>query len=594
MKKTYLYIATGAALLTGAASCSEDFLKVDHYDIVQPEVLLTSQAYVEQGLNGVYDLFYGQWNSNDSPTDIQKNWNLKPHMAFANYSTLDIQPNGWDAEFTKQEWRPDKDMFIDSWRRAYNVIDRANRFLDNLQNANPSIFDNGEATQKIIEAEARAIRAYFYTFLVQNYGGVPILHTGETYQTTPDKPRDTAKKTWDMVIEDLEYARDILDWNAWQGQTGRITKGMVKAYLAQAYMYNKRFADAKKELKDIIDSGTYSLNPCFGQIHLGIEQGGKPWQPESIWEVSYPLHDDMSSSTDSKTDAIWWVSQLIASPEWGGWGPHFTSFEFCWSFEPGDKRLQYEVVRYGETHPYTQEKIGSSGESWQHPFVGGEHNPNNYNIKLWKEHPGAKRFSAIPSIHMRLATVMLNYAECCFETEGENSAEGWKYIRLIRDRAWGASEPQAASPANFPFTLNTDPSVKAPDAQTYYSSYKRTPGKVGGKAQSFANGVYTEKYFESAYSYTPYTAPVWKVALTMERRHEFFAEYSLWYDLCRTDMVEQYLNAEYPKNNLPFDDDNVHTQRTFDYSANRMLYPIPSEEILKNDALSEKDQNPGY
>jgi hypothetical protein len=611
MKNIYLYVATGIALLAGTTSCNDKFLEIDHYDIIQPGVLLTSQEYIEQGLNGVYDLFYGQWSN--GPTDLQQNWNLKPHMAFANYPTLDLQPSGWDNEFTRQEWRPDKDMFLDSWIRAYNVLDRSNRFLSNLEKADFAIFDNGETTKKIIEAEARAIRAYFYTFLTQSFGGVPLLKAGETYVTSPNKPRGTTEEAWQMIIEDLEYARDILDWEAWKGQTGRITKGMVKAYLAQAYMYNKRFADAKKELKDIIDSGKYSLNPCFGHIHIE----GKTWQPESIWEVAYPIWANMGSSANSTTDAIWWPAQLTASPEWGGWGPHHTSFEFVWSFEPGDKRLQYEVVQYGEIHLATKEQIGSRAESWAHPFVSADQLPNNYNLKLWREHPGSKRFSALPATHMRLAGVMLNYAECCFETEGPDSPEGWDYIQKIRDRAWGALEPQATPESYFPITdLNTDPTVKAPDAKAYYSNYKRTAGRIGGYANKFLGfekdengnnvqirtqwnqtayvGKYEKKYYETPYSYTPYTAPVWKVALVMERRHELFGEYSAWYDLCRMGMVEEYLNAEYPKNSVPFDDDNVHTKREFDYNVNRTLFPIPSDEILKNGALSPSDQNPGY
>jgi hypothetical protein len=610
MKKIYLRIIAAILLAAGTVSCGEDFLTIDHYDIIQPEVLLTSQEYVEQGLNGVYDLFYGQWSN--SPTDLQQNWNLKPHMAFANYPSLDIQPSGWDNEFTRHEWRPDKDMFIDSWKRAYSVIDRANRFLDNLERADYGIFENGEATKRIIEAEARAIRAYFYTFLTQNYGGVPMLLTGDTYVTSPGKPRGTTEEAWNMIIADLEFSRDALDRTARRGETGRITKGMAQAYLAQAYMYNRRFADAKRELKDIIDSGVYSLNPCFGFIHIE----GKTWQPESVWEVAYPVWANMSSSANNVTDAIWWVAQMTASPEWGGWGPHHTSFEFVWSFEEGDKRLQYEVVRYGEVHPATREQIGARAEAWAHPFVSADRLPNNYNTKMWREHPGTKRFSALPSTQMRLAGVMLNYAECCFETEGEDSEEGWRYIGIIRDRAWGSLEPQAAPEPTFPVTLNTDPAVKAPDARIFYSAYKRTPGHIGGYLNRFTGferdaqgniveittdanqssfiGVYEKVYHETPYQYTPYTAPVWKVALTVERRHEFFGEYSFWYDLCRTGMAEQFLNAEYPRNDLPFDDDNIHTRRTFDFNSAHTLYPIPTIEISMNSALTEADQNPGY
>ena len=165
---------------------------------------------------------------------------------------------------------------------------------------------------KIIEAQARALRAYFYTWLVQNFGGVPMLRTGETYSTHPGKERGTVKEAWGMIIEDLEFARDILDWQPWKGQKGRVTRGMAKAYLAQAYMYMANTGDrqswfnkAKKELKEIIDQGVYQLNPCFGQIHIP----GIYWQPESVWEIAFPEWESMGWGREGQTDAVWWPAQ---------------------------------------------------------------------------------------------------------------------------------------------------------------------------------------------------------------------------------------------------------------------------------------------
>jgi hypothetical protein len=606
MKRIFLYIVTTVLLVAGFTSCGEDFLKIPQTDIVSPEVLLTSQEYIEEGLNGIYDLFYAEKASGSS--DLQSNWNLKPQLAFCNYPTLDLQPSGWDIAFTRHEWKSDYYMFGDAWKRAYNAIDRANRFLANLEKADLAVFDNGETTKKIIESEARAIRAYFYTFLCQNWGGVPMLLTGDTYSSTPNKPRGTAEEAWNMIIADLEYAGNNIDWDPWKGNTGRITKGMIKSFLAQAYMYNKRFADAKKELKDVIDCQRYSLNPCFAYIHIA----GKVWQKESVWEIAYPKWSNMGWGAESSTDAVWWPAQMTASGEWGGWGPAHTSYEFVWSFEPGDKRLQYSVIQYGDVHPCYRAQIGSS-DGWNQPFVTGEILPNNFLLKFWKEAPDVP-YCAMPITQLRLAGVMLNYAECCFETN--DMAEGWKYVKLIRDRAWGRYEPQATYETYHPVTLNTDSNVEAPDAETYYSQYKRTGGRSGGMVNVFKGwmknqagtadstfnfkgrdrkvGMYGREYRSVPYDYKPYTIPVWKVALIMERRHEFFGEYSFWQDLCRMGVAGDYLDAEYPKNSIVQSSDNIHTVRSFDFNPNRMLYPIPRLEMETNQALKPEDQNPGY
>ena len=619
MNRIRFYIAA-ISLMAILASCSDDFLLIDHNDIVTPDVLLTEQKFIEKGLNGIYDLFYAEKAGGTS--DLQQNWNLKPQMAISNYPSLDLQPNGWDVMFSRHEWKADNYMFGDAWKRGYNVIDRANRFLANLEKADLKVFENGETTKKIIEAEARAIRAYFYSFLCQNWGGVPMLLTGDTYSNTPEKGRGTTEEAWNAIIQDLEFARANLAWTPWKGNYGRITLGMVKAYLAQAYMYNKRFADAKKELKDIIDNGPYELNPCFAHIHIR----NKKWQKESVWEVAYNQYSDMGWGATGAHDDVWWPAQMFAADEWGGWGPAATSYECVWSFEPGDKRLEYSVVQYGDLHPcypgglklgHPQSAQIGTNVNKRHAFVDGDNTPNNYLIKVWKEHPSSP-YSALPVTYMRLAAVYLNYAECCFETKDDT--EGWKAIGIVRNRAWGNLEvgftPLAADQAYHPVKLNTA-LVEVPDAETYYKSYKRTVGrnsgmvsvfkgwmqKKDGSADSTFNypgsttrrvGLYEKEKYTQKHDYKPYTIPVWKVALIMERRHEFLGEHSFWQDLCRMGVAGEYLDAEYPQNNVRSDDDNIHTIRAFPFDPTRMLLPIPTLEMETNTALKPSDQNPGY
>lgn len=128
----------------------------------------------------------------------------------------------------------------------------------------------------------------------------------------------------------------------------------------------------------------------------------------------------------------------------------------------------------------------------------------------------------------RYAGVLLDYAECCFRTNDE--ATGWEIIKQIRNRAWGNLETGMSGEYVFGFEdlsyvrddykLNKV-KVEVPDAKSFYTRYKAEKG---------------------------YTADVWLVALTIERRHEFNIEFELWYDLCRSGMAEQFINCEYPMN----------------------------------------------
>ncbi|MCC8134016.1 MAG: RagB/SusD family nutrient uptake outer membrane protein [Tannerellaceae bacterium] len=519
-------------------------MQIDHYDILEPEVLFSNEEAIIQGLNGIYDLFYPEWSAG---TDVQKSWNIKPQLAFSNHPTLDAQASGWDAEFTRHAWRPDKDMFEDSWKQCYKVIDRTNRFLVNLSNVEDDIFEEAD-TREIIIAQTRAIRGFFYSYLAQNFGRLPMLLEGDTYMDSPYKPRaESVEETWDLIIEDFTYAERILDWKPWKGEYGRITKGMVKNYLAQAYMYNQQFADAARELKSIIDSGVYGLEECYALIH----REGYYWGKESVWEIGYPRFSNLNWGADGVHDALWWPAYLTASPDLDGWGSLFISYEFCESFEPGDRRLEYSVVQRGQRHPYTGEMITDD------QFRTADNMPNNYSLKLWKHRPGSEEvvFNPQSAIWVRYAAVLLNYAECLFETGGD----GWSYIQQIRNRAWGGLEHTISQPADFPFDLKVEP-VQAPDAREFYTRYRSEKG---------------------------YTSDAWKVALTIERRHEFMAEYSFWYDLTRSGMAKEFLDCEYPIG-------KGITNRQFEYQSYRELYPIPYLEIITNREIGPENQNPGY
>jgi hypothetical protein len=86
-------------------------------------------------------------------------------------------------------------------------------------------------------------------------------------------------------------------------------------------------------------------------------------------------------------------------------------------------------------------------------------------------------------------------------------------------------------------------------------------------------------------------------AVLHERRVEFAFENWRWFDLKRTetpDMLAQYLNdygAKEKANPTVTRQGIPYSKGDYDFTANEALYPIPSEEILVNDKLT---QNPGY
>ena len=194
-----------AALTLGAATtaCS-DFLEVDHYDILEEDYIIQSEDNLLAGLNGLYDTFYTDQSSTLGDDQV---WGFKPQLFAACHTTMDCQASGWDAEWQRHAWRADKGSLETAWRMSYRAIDRTNRFLATLANVNDNIFED-VSRKEIYEAEARAIRGYNYLYLAKLFGRVPLLMTGETYSTTPSKPRAETIEEMYAAIERQSFSSE--------------------------------------------------------------------------------------------------------------------------------------------------------------------------------------------------------------------------------------------------------------------------------------------------------------------------------------------------------------------------------------------------
>ena len=128
----------------------------------------------------------------------------------------------------------------------------------------------------------------------------------------------------------------------------------------------------------------------------------------------------------------------------------------------------------------------------------------------------------------------------------------------------------------YPIPFNTK-TVEVPDAKTYYTRYA-----------SESNDIHR--------SFTAHKCKVWEVALGQERRKEFSSEWNLKADLQRSDFLIPSIECNYPKGvGLPNTDSgkkgNWHYYRTWDFDTQRLIMPIPTDELLRNKLIK---QNPGY
>ena len=627
MKKYIKYVALAGLGIVALSSCNnEDFLDVPLYDKQDIQAQFGNDDNARIGLNGIY-----AYNNVSKEDDC---WGYKPNLFTGSHPTMDTQCTGWDVKFLDQTWDANVGELGQGWAHCYAAINRANLYLAGLAEAT----EISPEAKRFCEGEARALRGYFYTWLATTFGRVPMLATGEDFNNTPNKAAaQTYEEMWDFIIEDFSKAAELLDWKPFNGQYGRCTKGMAKAYLADAYMwkayrcpevaadcYNK----AKAELKSIIDSGTYKLSTNFA---TNWDPAGF-WNEECIWAMCSDEGQQWSSWGGDRTitfanpNMFKWFT---ACPENGGWGSQYLSWEWYSCYEPGDTRRDGscatgavpvdQMAKYGIEpskvvwgyHPYLKDSLGvkdatghvvhpfynaegvlSGTKTMQFHFTNGEFAPAIWTTKIWRNAYadgnswGTQMWSPTIIYGKRYANVLLDYAECCFRTGQED--EGWKQLDILRNRAWGN------------LTVGQDYSKYFAHMNNVYSGNNKnltmTEYPVGVLTETVtvpsAKEYYTAlKAKPNRVGYT-HTSEAWKVAVNEERRKEFNSEWCLCPDMIKSGYMEDHINYNYPKDDGGSDYANYPwSKRTFDFDIRKMDMPIPADEILKNTLI---EQNPGY
>lgn len=657
MKNKLLYsLIAGAVVMTGLSSCdNEEFLNVTHYSILEMSTMYESDANAKAALNGCYDLML------PSNTAGHNGDPFKPYLFTGSHPTMDSQATGWDKAFMTQSWNAQTTELSAGWNQAYAAITRSNDFLSGLGTADKVSDD----VKRSLEGEARALRAYQYFWLATTFGRVPMLSTGENYTNTPTKARaETYAEMWDFIIEDLKAAAELLDWEPMDGQYGRCTKGMALAYLGDAYMWkayrcpetaNECYGLAKTALKEILDSGTYELNPSFTTLWDADEVWGK----EAIWQAVLNEGDQWGGWDGAKwSEAHGWVGFYFGAPANGAWGTYAVSWELYDAYENGDKRRDGSLVtatipesklkEIGKEHwkqsfkpeawlaspdnakyigkGYAKTKIekdenGKDVETldcdikydpdcpigfnpfaqevvWVNTFhrEPAEPAPTVYSTKHWRNGRGTHWSGDqwLPDhIYMkRLPNVMLDYAECCFRTGEE--AEGWKQINILRNRAFGNMEVGKSSEltAKFNSYFRNLASVYGDNG---YGKYVATEGYPIPFNETPMTVVDAQNYYAQLKTEKGFTSDLWKVAVNEERRKEFNAEWCLRGDMQKSGYLEDHIEHNYPKGFGYLKGFEAifefRTYRDFDFNINKMDMPIPADELIKNPAC---DQNEAY
>ncbi len=139
--------------------------------------------------------------------------------------------------------------------------------------------------QKRIAGEARFLRAHYHFEAKKIWNKVPYIDETITYGNG-NYHVSNEKDIWPDIENDLKYAVANLAATPYNGAVGRATKYTAMALLAKAYMFQKKYAEAKPLLEAIIGSGKYELV----NYHVNFNPETKN-SKESVFSVQMSVND---------------------------------------------------------------------------------------------------------------------------------------------------------------------------------------------------------------------------------------------------------------------------------------------------------------
>jgi hypothetical protein len=218
------------------------------------------------------------------------------------------------------------------WSNSYNYIYQANAIIQAM-NDNKDI---DVAINHQLTGEAKFIRAYYYFYLANCYGDVPLV-TSTDYTINSQLPRTARSSIYQQIIKDLEDAETLLSSNfVDQSDTAvavdrvRPTKWAAAALLARTYLYTGDYVKAEMKATEVINnSSLFMLEPDLDKVFLTNSA-------EAIWQLDVATPTQFAASGNT-FDGYAFI--LNAAPNNGGTNNISTiSSQLLSSFEAGDQR----------------------------------------------------------------------------------------------------------------------------------------------------------------------------------------------------------------------------------------------------------------
>ncbi|WP_397447577.1 RagB/SusD family nutrient uptake outer membrane protein [Polaribacter sp. R77954] len=543
MRYKYILLAICFHLFISCDSLLEINDDLADLGALNDELLFSTEQNVEEVLNGVYAKYASEFYQGGNL--IQMTSSHTPYFSGTGAKGL---------EFGQFNISPTSKNLNDTWVEMYGCIDNANNLIVKV-NKFASNFSN--ATRSI--GQAKFLRALTYFDLVRVWGEVP-LRVDLATQSTLYLAKSSKQAIYSQIIKDLTEASSELPSQPYL--EGRPLSYAAQAFLAKVYMQmasesglsqspQQYWELAYQNAKSVYDAGTYTLLPNYADL---FKEGNENTN-ESIFELQY-ISTGTSTKSGQHTTIFPPQRSIYNQRNQGGQArvnrlalhDHYLDYNVAVDENHTDTRIDATYIRDTYTEIVAPNRVRNiyptqfSG-NFAINFIKKYSESNNTNINSEKNR-----------IVFRYADLILMLAE--IENERGNTVESKAYIKLVLDRADA--------------TLYTKANIDA---------------IAGGEDL--------------------------RLRIAKERIYELLGEGFEWFDLRRIKIG----NSTFLENRIQRREALMNGSDLFDTRSRtsyhniwnpdlsfvigsilekNYLFPIPENEIIGNNNLTNADQNPGY
>jgi len=328
-----LFLLLTGLFLLGTPACTN--LDEDLYDTIGEDNFFNTEEEFAAALGAAYaglrDFAFQDarfWNANEHSTD----------ECIAPTRGADWGDGGRWIRLHQHTWGPDDADFNDAWNFLYRGVNTCNRLIYQFEN-----FEGEIANRDAIFAELKVLRAFYYYWLMDMFGRVPLVtrfDVEEGFLPT----QATRQEVYDFVESEIMANMDKLSDERSSLTYGRMTQWVARTILARLYLNSgvytgdERWQDCIDQCDAIINSGKFDLELNYFN-NFAVENEGSA---EAIFAVPYDKQFGPNLRFHMQT--LHYLNQETYRLKQTPWNGFCTLAEFYDSYEDADVRKNSWLV----------------------------------------------------------------------------------------------------------------------------------------------------------------------------------------------------------------------------------------------------------